>query len=435
MNTTENIHPQRSNLNLQIKQSTLWAFLFAILFKVALDLAYYLVVSNVWGYAGFHLNLNSSKLIESYLLFFIIFVSMPKSSTKLSSIFVWLLVLLSYLPMLTYFAFADEDRIYMYAVTAFWLLVFLLLRIPVPDIHLPSLKQAGLIYYSLFICLGIIVFLMVWKYLGLSFNFDLTGVYETRAEYKLAAIPLAGYLFSWMAKVINPVFFALFILKRKWFPAALVVILQLLLFSATGHKVYFLALPFVLALMWIITRKNALSYMTIGLFGVVLLGILSYWLIDDLWISSLLTRRALLVPAQISFYYYDFFSQHELVYLATSRLGSFSDYPYLLTPPHLIGELYFGNSATNANTGITGDAYMNFGLVGLALYSMLLAIILKLLDSCSKRIDLRLGVAAIAVPAISLTNGALTTAFLTGGLWLAILLLYLLPKEDINHTS
>src|SRR4030042_302517 len=147
MNTEHPEHAPAERASSRVKQGTLLAFLTAIIFKVALDLAYYLVISKSWGYAGFHLNLNSSKLIESYVLLLIIFISMPKSSIKLSSIFVWLLVLLSYIPMLTYFAFADGDRIYMYAVTGFWLLVFLLLRLPMPDIHLPPLRQSRLIRY------------------------------------------------------------------------------------------------------------------------------------------------------------------------------------------------------------------------------------------------------------------------------------------------
>lgn len=84
----------------------------------------------------------------------------------------------------------------------------------------------------------------------------------------------------------------------------------------------------------------------------------------------------------------------------------------------------------DAVTGVVGDAYMNFGFIGLALYSILLTIALKLVDTCSRRVDFRVGVSAIAIPAIVLTNSGLLTALLTHGLLLALLLLYLLPKRD-----
>lgn len=427
MNTNNQEQSHVEQLGLKIKKSTIWAFLPLILFKIVLDFSYYFVICQVFGDLKFELHLNSLKLVESYFLFLIIFILMPKSSKKLSNILVWLLVLLSYIPMLTIFAFMDEARVFMYAVTAFWMLVCLLLH--TPTISLAPLKQSGIIRYSLFICLGVTVFLMVYKYLGLWFKFDLTGVYEIRRQYVEAGIPLAGYLFNWVAFVVNPVFFAVFVKKRKWFPVALIVVLQILLFSTTGLKSFLFALPFVLILMWIVTRKNPLAYMGIGLVGIVLLGVLSHWLIDDVWISSLFTRRTLLVPAQLSFFYYDFFSKNELIFLSTSRLGFWVDYPYHLAPGHLIAETYFGRPATNAVTGVVGDAYMNFGFIGLALWSILLVIVLKLVDACSRRVDLRVGIAAIAMPAVTLTSGGLLTNLLTHGLLLALLLLYLLPKE------
>ena len=428
MNIKNHEQSEKDRLSLRIKRDTIWAFLSILLYKIILDLSYYFVISPVWSYARFDLNLNALKLVESYLLLFIVFALMPKSSKKLSNILLWLLVLLSYIPMLTIFAFRDEARIYMYAVTTFWVAVFLLLYMP--SVSLAPLKQSGIIRYSLFVCLGLIVFLMVYKYLGLSFNFDLTKVYDIRSQYREAHIPLAGYLFNWMAFVVNPVFFALFIRKRKWFLVALIVLLQVLLFSVTGLKSLLFALAFVLALMWVIRRRNPLGYTAIGLSGIVILSMLSYYLIDDLWISSLFTRRVLLVPAQLSFLYYDFFSKNDLVFLSASRLGSSMSYPYPLPPGNLIAEAYYGRPATNACTGVVGDAYMNFGLIGLALWSVLLTIILKLVDTCSKRVDLRIGIAAIAMPAITLTNSGLLTNLLTHGLLLALLLLYLLPKDN-----
>ena len=433
MNINNQEQPQTEKLSLKIEKSTIWAFLSLVLFKIVLDLSYYFVVSPVWSHARFTLDFNSLKLVESYLLLLIIFILMPKSPKKLSNILVWLLILLSYIPMLTIFAFKDEARIYMYAVTAFWVVVFLLMHMPA--ISIAPLKQSGVIRYSLFICLGVVVFFMVYKYLGLSLNFDLTKVYDIRSQYGTTGIPLAGYLFNWMAYIVNPIFFALFVRTRKWLLVGFVVILQILLFSGTGMKTYLFILPFVLALMWVIRHTNPLAYMGIGLAGIVLLGMLSYWLIDDIWISSLFARRTLLVPAQLSFMYYDFFSKNELVFLSASRLGFFLNYPYHLSPPHLIAEVYFNQPQMGANNGVVANAFMNFGFIGLALYSILLAIILKLVDSCSKRVDFRVGIAAIAMPAVTLTNGALFTNLLTHGLLLALLLLYLLPRENKRHIA
>jgi len=108
-----------------ISKSTIWAFFSIFLYKLVLDLSYYYVIFPVWSYAKFGMQLNSLKLVESYVLLLVIFVVMPKSSRSLSNILVWLLVLLAYIPMLTFFSFNNDSRIYMYLVSAFWVIVFL----------------------------------------------------------------------------------------------------------------------------------------------------------------------------------------------------------------------------------------------------------------------------------------------------------------------
>jgi len=344
---------------------------------------------------------------------------------------VWLLVLLSYVPMLTLFAFMDQPRLYMYAVTGFWVLVFLLLRTPAISFAPLKSSQSKIINYSVFIGLAGIVFFLIYRYLGIFFSFDLTEVYAIRREYVMAEIPFAGYLFNWLAYIVNPIFFAFFLVKRKWIWIGAIVFLQILLFSVTGLKAFLFALPLILGLMWLIKRKNPIVWMVASLSIVILMGIFSYWLIDDVWVSSLFTRRTLFVPAQLSFFYYDFFSENDPTFLSQHRLfRSFLDYPYELNPPNLIAKTYFNRPEQSSNTGIYGDAYMNFGFIGLILWAFLLTIILKVIDAFSKNKEKKITVAAIAMPAsMFLINSALLTSLLTHGLLLSLFILYLLPKE------
>jgi len=431
MNIEYRDQSQSSGLRLRVKKVTLLAFLSFIFYKVVLDLSYYFVISPVWSYSRFGLNLNTLKLAESYLLLFAIFVLMPKSSKKLSNITIWLLVSISYVPMLTLFALANESRIYMYGVTGFWILVFLFFQTTF-SLPIPTLKksQSNIILYLIFICVTAVDIFLISKYLGFSFNFNLNVVYSIRALYIATKIPFAGYLFNWTAYIINPTLFAISWVKRKWFFVIPSVILQILLFSGTGLKSFLFALPFVLVLMWVVTRKNPFAWMGVGFGGEVMLGMLSHWLIGDVWISSLFTRRTLLVPAQLSFFYYDFFSKNGFIFLSAQRIfREFLKYPYSLNPPYLIASIYFNKPTMGANNGIVADAYMNFGFVGFILWAVLLVIILKLIDSFSKNKDARLTVATIAMPVIFLTNSALLTCLLTHGLLSALILLYLLPKK------
>jgi len=416
---------------LKIKKSAILSFLSVFLYRIALDLSYYFVISKVWAYTHFELYFSSIKLIESYFLLFVIFILMPKSSKKLSDIIIWLLVLISYVPMLTLFAFRDESRIYMYAITSFWILVFLLLHMP--RLSLPSLKktQAKLICYFLFITLTTTIIFLIYKYIGFSFNFNLAKVYEIRSQYVSTNIPLAGYIFTWLALVVNPMFFVMFLGKKKWFYVAIIIFTQLLLFSVTGNRIYLFTLPFIYILIRIITSRHSLAYMSLGLFSVIVFGILSYFVFGDLWITSLFASRTLMDPALLSFLYYDFFSNNDYTYLSSNRIfRSFIDYPYHLDPPHLIGEVYYDNPKANANNGIFSDAYMNFGFLGLILWAILLVFFLKIADSFSKGKDIKVGIGALGISAIVFTNVPLLTSLFTNGMLLGLILVYLLPKTS-----
>lgn len=364
-------------------------------------------------------------------MFFAVIILMPKSSRKLSTVIVWLLILMSYIPVLTIFAMKDESRIFTYAITAFWIAVFHLLRLP--DISLPSLKHKKLVSYLILACLSVIAFLINYVYFGFSINtnlIDLTKVYGVRVKYGEANAPLAGYFFNWQAFILNPILCAIFVLRKRCLWAALIVVFQLYLFSTTGHKTYLFTIPLALALMWASGHKNPLAYIAIGFTVLTLLGMLSYLLMGDVIIPSLFPRRVLFIPALTYFLYYDFFSEHDLLYLSTQRIFRlFLDYPYDVSTPHLIGGVYYNQPKMGVNTGIVGDAYMNFGFLGLILWSVLLAAVLKLADSCSKGRDIRIGIVAIAAPIVALTNSALLTSLVSHGLLLAFMLLYLMPKN------
>jgi len=402
-------------------------------YKITLDLAYYFIISRVWLYDKFVLNLNNLKLIESYFLLFVIFVLMPKSPKKLSNIVIWLLVLISYIPILTLFGLMNQSRMYVYAITGFWILVFFLYQ--TPDIFVLPLRkmQSKLLRNSIFVCLSVVVFFLIYKYIGFFINFNLAKVYDIRSDFINTNIPLAGYLFTWLAYVVNPIFFALFLNKKKWLPFILVIFLQILIFSVTGMKSFLFALPFVLGLALVIKQRRPFFLITIIVIAIILCGMLSYWLMDDVWISSLTTRRSLLVPAQLSFFYHDFFSKNPYTFLSQHHIfKNFINYPYELNPPHLIAKTYFNRPQMGANNGIYADAYMNFGLVGLVFWGIFLVIILKLINAFSKNKNIKMTIATIAMPIMFLTNSALLTCLVTHGLILSLILLYLLPKEKLN---
>lgn len=420
--------------NITIKKSACRSLIFLSLYKLALDASYYLIVSKVWGYSGFVTELSLMKLAESWVLLFMVFALMPKLYQKISDLIVWLLIIMSYVPLLTIYPFMDQPRIYAYAVAGFWLLVFLLMKLSVPRFSFIKHNQSKMFFWLIaFFFSGLTLFLL-FRYFDFVFNFDLTKVYSIRSHYVSVKIPFSGYVFNWVANIVNPIIFAICLKKKKWIFAGFVVLFQLFLFSVTGMKTFLFALPFVLLLIWVMKRKNPLAWLCAGMASAVIAGMISYFAIDDLWTTSLFTRRTLLVPAQLSFMYYDFFSQNEHTLLSQHKIfDNFINYPYKLSPPNLIAAKYFNSPQMSANNGVYADAYMNFGFLGFIFWGALLAIMLKLFDGLSREKNKSISIAAIALPSIVLVNSPLLTAFCTHGILLSLLMLYLMPKERANY--
>ena len=266
---------------------------------------------------------------------------------------------------------------------------------------------------------------------GFFWNFDLSKVYEIRANFVKQNIPFADHIFDWLALLLNPLFFAIFLKKKKWLAVAGTVVLELVLFSVTGVRIFLFALPFVYFIGKLVKTKNPLAYAAAGLSIILLAGMFFSLVFGSLLIDKLFSYRTIFEPALISFFYYHFFSINGLTYLSQhSLLNELIHYPYDLSPPSLIGLHYYGTSDAHANNGLFSDAYMNFGFLGFFIWPFLLALFLKLADVCSRDRDKGLVLAVLGISVIIFTNVELLTSLFTNGLLLGVGMVYLLPKQS-----
>ena len=78
---------------------------------------------------------------------------------------------------------------------------------------------------------------------------------------------------------------------------------------------------------------------------------------------------------------------------------------------------------------IWADAYSNFGVLGMLVFTALLGMALLLVDASTRAGAPRLLVLApLAMIALGLSNSALLTVFMTHGLLLTLILVYLMPR-------
>src|SRR5204863_4172666 len=142
-------------------------------------------------------------------------------------------------------------------------------------------------------------------------------------------------------------------------------------------------------------------------------------------IPGLLVDRVIVVPAEIHYWYYDFFGVHGQapLQLSQSIFAPLASAHYTTPIPEVIGWKYTG-TAMSANVGLFGDAFANFGFAGCAIFALLFALVLKAVDGAARATNARLAVALVGMPAFELVNSGLLTVLLTHGLALTTIALW-----------
>jgi oligosaccharide repeat unit polymerase len=262
---------------------------------------------------------------------------------------------------------------------------------------------------------------------------DFLKVYEIR-RMEGFSVPLMGYFVVWLSNVLNCFFIGLAWHKRKFVLLSLIILLQFLLYLMMAHKSYLFSPILLLFLFYFVKVKKFFQLSVAALAGIIFISLILFELNVTVMPASLFIRRTLFVPAKNSFLYYDYFSDHEKMYLSHSKIGfglyknPYEDYKLPYTK--FMGLIYHDNPNMSMNTGYMGDAYMNFGFGGMLIFSVILALIFTLADSLSQNTNIFVVMGATVIPITNLVNGGLFTNMLTGGFLLSLLIVFLYDKED-----
>jgi hypothetical protein len=116
--------------------------------------------------------------------------------------------------------------------------------------------------------------------------------------------------------------------------------------------------------------------------------------------SRALVDRIIIIPAEIHYWYYDFFgvNGNAPLQLSQSVFAQLATAHYQTPIAEVIAWKYMGLPVW-ANVGLFADAYANFGFAGCAVFALLFALVLKTLDAASRATDARVAAALIAVQA------------------------------------
>ncbi|MDA3909730.1 MAG: O-antigen ligase [Bacteroidales bacterium] len=252
---------------------------------------------------------------------------------------------------------------------------------------IPSIKSVRVRYQEqkiILITLSILMLIPFVKAYGFSINSSVLSfgneLYEVRAEARLHSNIFTAYLLGPLTKIFLPSLIIYGLIKKQKLLWIIGTVFMLYLFLVNPHKSVFLSIIVVFIFFYFKDYKAKAGLMLIG-FLLVFAGTLIFSRTSgNILPESIFVRRLFFLPVYISDYYFSFFQDNH-IYLSHSFLGPLIDYPYHLGPTLLMGEQIYQNPETSCNTGIIGDGFMNFGIIGSIIFVFIAAIFLKFLDS------------------------------------------------------
>ncbi|MFF2500156.1 hypothetical protein [Peribacillus sp. NPDC058075] len=407
-----------------------------------LDISYVYFISPEFAYMGYIYRQHPSAVMIVISMFFIILpaIFIKKELDKPSELVFWILYFIVYIPVVwvpNYLFTLQPDFIYTNVLLFFCLLTIgNVNRLPAMKISPPNVNP-GLLKI-IFVITLLIFFLYIFKVSGgisLKPPINSEDIYDKRMTFRTKLTPLAGYIIQWLAKVCNPLIVTIGLCKKKYTYVVIGLGLQYLLYTVNGLKSTLLSTG-LLIIVFIAFRKKGRDFsilFCISLCSLLGISIFLDFILDQAYFSNLFARRMIITPGLLTSYYVDFFSTHPKALLSYSILEKFIDPVYDKSPPYIIGTEYFGRPEMAANANMFADAFANFGYIGFLVYTVILAAILWFYDSLTQNEKWKgVGIILFVVPAWCLADTALTTTFVTGGMFFTFVIMYLLLGSDLQ---
>ena len=413
-------------------------FVFGVLlFKIILD-EYYVIYGPLFTYLGLKFQPQVENVqILNYLVTLFTAVVLPLNYKKPSNVFLLLLYIMSYIPITVLHAFDITASSYAFLFyTLFIVCLSLLDKIRFPSIEFSdySLSKKGF-RRLLFILITITLTILISHY-GINFNVkNYSDIYDVRSAFKDATQQnrLLVFSFNWTANVFSIFLLAIGVVRKKWGLGVLAFVIQFYLFNLGGNKSIFMLPIFIIFVIFTIKDLKKLSLLAI-LYSFVFMAIGLYvfdFVINDHFsmLSSIFIRRNFYVPANIFYYYFEFFQYNPHDYFAQSFPFSYVlDSYYDFDIPILIGKEFI-REGTHANGNFLADLYYNLSWFGFGLGLIVVFIYFRIIDFFAMHKNLLVVVPLSTVPVISLMNSGLIVNLVSFGLIFILLLLFLYPKE------
>jgi len=404
------------------------------------------IISPEWSYLGYRydaLSLPVTAIGWAGSLLPVLW--MPITLRRPSQALYWLLYLTVYIPSMLVPYYLDLQPVSdLVVISGYFLAGFAAIgmsfRIPLP----PPIRQTigrrefWIIFWFLYVVMTAI-FLF-------AFGSSLRLVsFAERNEVRMAARlvepgTVADYSRSWLALCLNPILMAVAWLRRRPTLFLIGAAGEILLYSSTAFRSWAITILYVPILYFALKGKSAsfglrMTVFTSSIFLLVpVLHVAESRFERDL--SDDFVARIHVNSGFLTAEYAKFFSENPLTYGSQiTGLNRLITYPYSIAIQYVIGDYLANNPELSANANIWADGIASFGPVGLLVISVVLAGIFFLLDFGCQHLDPAKTALIIGVHFVNLSNAALATSFVGGGLGFSIVLLMLMPRSVLELES
>lgn len=419
-----------------------------VVYKSILEFFFMPVYFGVFSYmlnVNYQFDLNKWMISEILLAIMIVLLFRAfSSSNSIYSIFIIMIYDVCIIPMLAVYSCVTIAKIEMIIYPfIFWALMILILNHYINDednycskIKIPSFGIRGTNYFVLGCCFFFTI--VCWAWAGFPILTSLADSTAQRLALRANAMPrLLSYIFMILGGVVMPYLFARYLSKGKKFCALLSFISGFLLFSINGMKTWIFLYLFVVGIYLVCKiggySSNKICILITGaLCAVSALCIVLYLKFGALDYMNQF-GRVVLIPNDIGFKSINFFKDNELLYLRESILRAFFDTPYEGGSDFYIN--YGANSSINSsrsNNGLWGDAFRNFGFLGMIIYPVLFGKIFRMIAGNGKYQNKDLQIFTMFLMLWNSVNISFFTWLLTGGVIVIIILEKLFKPEDLQ---
>ena len=430
----------KKNYKVWITQSILLIF-----YKIVLDFLLMPKYFHVYGYlysGSYQFDFNKWIISTLFFLFFLTiqikFIAIEKNIYNVITCIYYVVCLI---PMLTVYAFLSVIEFHaVFYPFVFWVILIIALRYygnfqfkkPIERFVMPYFLNIDIV---LLIILGIIT-LLIWAWAGFPIILSLGDTTAQRMALRAATMPkVLNYIFMLLGGVIFPYLFARYLAIRKISLAIISCVFGIILFFINGMKtwlfLYIIAIGIFLICKFGQSKANYISYLFI--ISITVLCLLSVFVYDQYKSVDLLsqTGRVLIIPNNIGFKSIDFFEKNELLYLRESILR------YVFPTPYSGGSDFYINygsrhtlTSSRANNGLWGDAFRNFGFLGMLIYPFMIAKIINIVETNARNQDMHLKIFVVFLMIWGSVNVSFFTWLITGGVVVIVLLQKIYKKND-----